>query len=237
MQTSRKYIIVLIFSFLGVISIKRFILISIGIVNFSLATILFAVPNTIMSGGVTGMATMSYYIFNLNIGLGMFLFNFPLFLAAFIWYRDLFYKSVISMVSASILVGILQEPLIRFGVENIVIGALIGGLWMGIGLGLMGMANSSLGGGSMLGKMINLKYGFSFGLATFLVDSSVFPLSFFLIGAKETFFSLLLAASSAVGIILVGRIHLFMIEKKLRLSPDQCSNDVSEQHLHMFKSE
>lgn len=210
-------------------TIKRFVLISIGIINFALATILFAVPNTIMAGGVTGMATMSYYLFQLNIGLGIFLFNLPLFIAALIWYRDLFYKSVISMVSASILVGILQEPLIRFGVENIFLGALIGGLWMGIGLGLMGMANSSLGGGSMLGKMINLKYGFSFGLAAFLVDSSVFPLSFFLIGAKETFFSLLLSAASALGIVLVGRIHNFMIEKKLILSPDHHANEVAEQ--------
>ncbi|WP_332633880.1 YitT family protein [Halalkalibacter flavus] len=206
---------------------------SIGIVNFSLATILFAVPNTIMAGGITGMATMSYYLFDLNIGVGMFLFNFPLFLAAFIWYRDLFYKSVVSMVSASILVGILQQPLIRFGVENIVIGSVIGGLWMGIGLGLMGMANSSLGGGSMLGKMINLKYGFSFGLAVFLVDSSVFPLSFFLIGAKETLFSLLLAASSAFGITLVGRIHQALIKKKLILSPDLGSNPVTKERKYM----
>jgi len=182
-----------------------------------------------MAGGVTGMATMSYYVFNVNIGVGMFLFNFPLFLVAFIWYRDLFYKSVISMVSASILVGVLQEHLIIYGVENIGIGALVGGLWMGIGLGLMGMANSSLGGGSMLGKMIHAKYGISFGLAAFLVDSSVFPFSFFLIGAKETFFSLLLAASSAVGIVLVGRIHQFMIKKKIIVSHDHSSNEVSKQ--------
>lgn len=193
---------------------KRLIVIALGIVNFTLATIIFAVPNNIMAGGVTGMATMTYYLFNSNIGLGLFLFNLPLFLASFIWYRDLFYKSVISMVSASLLLGILQEPLIRFGVENIVIGSLIGGLWMGIGLGMMGIANSSLGGGSMLGKMINLKYGVSFGVATFLVDSSVFPLSFFLIGATETFYSLLLAATSALGIILVGKTHQLILKKK-----------------------
>ncbi|NEU30576.1 YitT family protein [bacterium LRH843] len=204
---------------------KRLILISLGIVNFTLATIIFAVPNNIMAGGVTGMATMSYYLFNFNIGLGLFLFNFPLFLVSFIWYRDLFYKSVISMSSASILVGILQEPLARFGVENIVIGALIGGLWMGIGLGLMGIANSSLGGGSMLGKIINLKYGFSFGIATFLVDSSVFPISFFLIGVTETLFSLLFSATSALGIILVGKINQFI--KKTNLSHDNHSNEVT----------
>ncbi len=184
-----------------------------------------------MAGGVTGMATMSYYIFNINIGLGMFLFNFPLFLTAFIWYRDLFYKSIISMLAASFLVGVLQEPLIRFGVENIVIGALVGGLWMGVGLGLLGIANSSLGGGSMLGKMINTKFGFSFGLAAFLVDSSVFPLSFFLIGATETLFSLLLAASSALGIILVGKVHQFILNKQL--APVQQSNDVIEQQKHL----
>lgn len=202
---------------------KRLLLISLGIINFALATIIFAVPNNIMAGGVTGMATMSYYLFNLNIGLGLFLFNFPLFLVSFIWYRDLFYKSVISMSSASILVGILQEPLARFGVENIVIGALIGGLWMGVGAGMMGLANSSLGGGSMLGKIINLKYGLSFGIAAFIVDSAVFPISFFLIGVTETFFSLLLSATSALGIIMVGKIDQFLMKKRI-LSPDNHSN-------------
>jgi uncharacterized membrane-anchored protein YitT (DUF2179 family) len=196
--------------------------------NFTLATILFAVPNTIMAGGVSGLATMSYYLFDMNIGLGIFLFNLPILIAAWIMYRDLFYKSAISMMACSLLVGMLQDPLIRFGVENIVIGSIVGGLWMGIGLGMLGMANSSLGGGSMLGKIINLRYGFSFSLVAFLVDSSVFPLSFFLIGGKETLFSLLLAASSAFGIFLVGKVYSLMVQKKLRFSSnDQESIDAT----------
>jgi uncharacterized membrane-anchored protein YitT (DUF2179 family) len=185
---------------------KSYLFIFLGILYFAVGNILFAVPNKIMNGGMTGLSLMGYYLYHINIGVGIFVLNLPLFLLAFFFYRDLFYKSVVSMAVCSLLIGLLQEPLLRFGIHNIWIGSIAGGLSMGTALGILARMNASLGGGSLLGKMVHERFGFSLSRSIFLIDSSVYPLTLFLIGATETIFSLVLTAFSALGVYLVGRI-------------------------------
>ncbi|MBP1931382.1 YitT family protein [Ammoniphilus resinae] len=184
----------------------RMLLLFFGIVFFAVGNLLFAVPNHIMNGGMTGLSLMTYYIFHTNIGLNLFLFNLPLFLIAFFYFRELFYKSIVSMIILSLVVGILQDYLIPYGIHNMWIGSIVGGFWMGIALGILAKLNASLGGGSLAGKMLHQRYGFSLSASIFIVDSSVFPLSVFVIGARETMFSIILTATSAIGVYLVGKI-------------------------------
>lgn len=198
---------------MGVI-VRPYIGLFFGILAFAVGNLLFAVPNHIMNGGMTGLSQLGYYIFDLNIGIGIFLLNVPLFILAFLFYRPLFYNSVISMIVLSLLIGILQDYLVPVGIHNIWIGSLIGGLWMGIALGFLAKMNASLGGGSLLGKMIHMRFGFSLSKSVFFVDASIYPLSLYFLGGRETFFSLLLTAASAFGMYLVARWSDFWEKKK-----------------------
>ncbi|MBP1155562.1 MULTISPECIES: YitT family protein [unclassified Paenibacillus] len=182
----------------------RYVLLFAAILLYAIGNLLFAVPNHIMNGGITGLSQISYYIFKTNIGLSLLLFNLPLFIFAFFKYRHLFFKSVVSMIVFSLAVGLLQDYIIPFGVQNIWIGSIIGGFWMGVSLGILAKLNASLGGGSLLGKMIHLRYGISLSKSIFVIDSSVYPLSLFIIGGTETLFSLILTAFSAFGVYVVG---------------------------------
>lgn len=179
-----------------------------------MGNIVFAVPNTIMNGGMTGLSQIGYYLYEFNIGLSIFLLNIPLFITAFFFYRDLFYKSAISMGVASLLIGLLQDTLLQFGIHNIWIGSIAGGLWMGIALGILARMNASLGGGSMLGKMMHERFGISLTKAIFFIDVSVYPLSLFLIGVTETIFSLVLTFFSAFGVFVVTRKNQERISSK-----------------------
>lgn len=192
----------------------RYVILFIAILFFGIGNLLFAVPNQIMNGGMTGLSLMSYYIFKMNIGLSLFLFNLPLFLFAFFKYRDLFYKSIISMTCLSIIVGILQNDLISYGIKNIWIGSIVGGFWMGLSLGILVKMNASLGGGSLLGRMLHLRYGFSLSKTIFFIDCTVYPLSLFVIGGRETLFSLVLTASSSLGIYVVSVVYEKMASKE-----------------------
>lgn len=175
------------------------------ILLFAVGNIVFAVPNMIMNGGMTGLSQIGFYLYEFNIGMSIFLLNIPLFIVAFFSYRDLFFKSAISMAVASLLIGLLQDPLLQFGIHNIWIGSIAGGLWMGITLGLLARMNASLGGGSMIGKMLHDRFGVSLTKAIFIIDASVYPLSLFLIGVTETIFSLVLTFFSAFGVFIVTR--------------------------------
>ncbi|WP_397310969.1 YitT family protein [Paenibacillus darwinianus] len=74
---------------------------------------------------------------------------------------------------------------------------------MGVGIGIMGMANASLGGGSLTGKMLAMKFGISFSLCTFVFDAAVYPFFYYLYGWEQTLFSLILTFCSSVGIFAV----------------------------------
>ncbi|MFC4768068.1 YitT family protein [Effusibacillus consociatus] len=189
--------------------IKKCLTIFGAIVFFAVGNLLFAVPNRIMNGGVTGLSQIGYYLFGFNIGFGIFLLNLPLFILAFLFYRNLFYNSILCMAASSLVIGVLQEPLLRFGIHNIWVGSIAGGFWMGITLGFLARRNASLGGGSLLAKMLHQRYGFSLSKLIFLLDCSVFPLSLFLIGAYETLFSLILTACSSLGVYAADRILQF----------------------------
>ncbi|MFC5650518.1 YitT family protein [Paenibacillus solisilvae] len=183
---------------------KQIICIFSGILVFSFGNLLFAIPNHITPGGITGLSNVFYYAHGMNIGLSLFLLNLPIFIIAWLIYRKLVYRSLLSMFLCSVLTGVFQSIVVPWGIHNIVIGCLFGGTLMGLGLGIIGISDSSLGGGTLVGKLLQLKYGFSFSLTTLLFDSLVYPISFFVIGAKETFFSLLLSIFSASGIRLVS---------------------------------
>jgi uncharacterized membrane-anchored protein YitT (DUF2179 family) len=161
----------------------------------------------IMNGGVTGVSQLLFYLYQVNFGLMILLLNVPLFVFALFFYRKLFYHSIFSMIMASFIIGMLQNYLIPYGIQNMWIGSIVGGLWMGFTFGVIARLNSSLGGGSLLAKMINLRYGFSMSKSLFWIDSSVYPLCFIFIGLSETFFSLLLTANCAFGIYLVNKVN------------------------------
>jgi uncharacterized membrane-anchored protein YitT (DUF2179 family) len=126
------------------------------------------------------------------------------------------------MILYSIVIGLLEPMSTVYGVKQLWVGSIVGGLVMGLGLGLMSFANASLGGGSLTGKMINTKCGFSFSLSTLLIDASVLPFAWFCLGAHQTFFSIILVVCNAAGIRIVDFFYRSIwIPKNLILTGDK----------------
>ena len=98
--------------------IKRMIIEILGILvgSFVMAAgvALFLLPNQLSSGGVSGIATIIYYLLNVPMGTTIILINVPLFLmATFKIGKTFLIKSLIGTVSLSVLIDILDklEPL------------------------------------------------------------------------------------------------------------------------------
>ena len=60
------------------------LLIMIGTMIMSIATALFLLPNQLSSGGFSGIATITYYLFDWKMGTVIILLNIPFFILAFI---------------------------------------------------------------------------------------------------------------------------------------------------------
>lgn len=63
--------------------IKETLLTIIGCALMALGIVMFLLPNRLSSGGFSGIATVLYYIFGVQVGTTTFLMNIPLFIIAY----------------------------------------------------------------------------------------------------------------------------------------------------------
>lgn len=106
---------------------------------------LFLLPNQLSSGGISGIATITYYLFHIPMGTMILLINVPLFLfSIFKIGKNFFIKSLIGTVSLSAFIDILDkvEPL----TQDRFLACVYGGIIIGVGTAILLKANSSTGG-------------------------------------------------------------------------------------------
>jgi len=71
---------------------------------------LFLLPNQLSSGGISGIATIVYYLFNVPMGTTILIVNIPLFLfSMFKIGKSFFIKSLIGTISLSVFIDILDK--------------------------------------------------------------------------------------------------------------------------------
>ena len=76
----------------------------------SIAVALFLLPNQLSSGGITGIATITYYLLQIPMGIMIVIINIPLFIIAIYKIgKNFFIKSMIGTISLSIFIDILDK--------------------------------------------------------------------------------------------------------------------------------
>ena len=91
----------------------------------------FLLPNQLSSGGIAGIATITYYLFNIPMGTMILLINIPLFLLSFYKIgKSFFIKSLIGTLSLSIFIDLFDkfEPLTQDRFLACIYGGIIVGL-------------------------------------------------------------------------------------------------------------
>lgn len=92
---------------------------------------LFLLPNQLSSGGISGVATITYYLLNIPMGTMILIINIPLFVIAIYKIgKNFFIKSLIGTVSLSVFIDFLDklEPLTKDRFLACIYGGIIIGL-------------------------------------------------------------------------------------------------------------
>ncbi len=158
--------------------IKNTIIKYAGILAGSLFTafglVMFFVPNKIAPGGVSGIATIFHYLFDLRVGLVVLLINVPLFLISIrILGKKVGLRTLWGIVTLSFLIEALSKfnPVIT---QNEILATIYGGVFAGLGLGLVFKLGGTTGGTDLIAAIINHYFpGFSMGQGLFFVDALV----------------------------------------------------------------
>lgn len=126
-----------------------------GCIAYGISTSLFLAPNTIVAGGVTGLAVIVNYKFEqLPIGMVSIAINLPILILGLKFQGFKFiYRCLITIVTLGVVTDLLGyfDPL----TDDSVIASLYGGICQGIGIGLFVKYEFSSGGTELMGRLIS----------------------------------------------------------------------------------
>lgn len=110
---------------------------------------LFLLPNQLSSGGIAGIATITYYLLKIPMGTMILLINIPLFIFSFFKIgKSFFIKSLIGTISLSYFIDLLDS--FNSLTQDRLLACIYGGILMGLGTAILLKANSSTGGSDLI---------------------------------------------------------------------------------------
>ena len=172
--------------------IRRYCIMTVGCLISCSAINLFLVPNHLLSGGASGIAMISYYLFALPIGVQTFLINVPLLLASYKWMGRSYTVNVLFCAALfSTLVDLLRFLAQYHVVMDPLIGAVYGGIFTGIGYGIMFRVDGSSAGLDIVAAIVKKYYSFDMGSVIFGINCLIMSVAAFLFGPQIAMLTLI----------------------------------------------
>lgn len=152
--------------------IKSILTIIFGAAIYAFGLTYFVVPHHLFEGGATGITLITYYLFNIPISMMNLIINIPLFILAWkIFGAKTLYSSLLGTISLSIWLAIFEKVPLSFNLEgDLVIVALVAGVLLGLGLGIIFNAGGTTGGTDIVARILNKYTNISVGKLLFALD-------------------------------------------------------------------
>jgi uncharacterized membrane-anchored protein YitT (DUF2179 family) len=201
-------------------TIRQIVLIIIGaiIAAYGLEAVL--IPNQIIDGGVTGISIMGARIFDMQLGLFLFILNLPF---VYLGYKQIGFsfavKSIIGIVALSLGAILMNNLAPILSSEDALLVVASGGILLGIGIGIVLRNGGVLDGTEVLAVLISRKAPFSVGDIILFMNIFIFAIAAFVFTLEGALYSALTyyIAKTVIDIVQVGlekSKSVFIISKK-----------------------
>lgn len=175
-----------------------YFVINIGLIVASIGIGLFIVPAKLVSGGVTGIATILYYTLNISVGMSMLFINIPLFLLGVKTFgREYGAKTLFGIIMLSVYVDLVRSII---GVDNIIdftkgsnflLAPLFGGILLGSGLGLILKFGGSTGGTDIIAQIVHKITKIPLGYCMMLNDTIILASGIAIFGIEKGLYAII----------------------------------------------
>lgn len=175
--------------------ISNLLIITIGAFIFALAVNVFALPNNLGEGGVTGVTMILYYTNGISPALTNVFFNAILLGIGYKFLdRQTVFYTIFAIAVMSLFLSLTES--LAFQANEVMIGAISAGALMGVGMGLIMKGNGTTAGSAILAKLANKYLGWNTSYALLFFDLIVVIPSVFVIGFESMLFTIVSLAVS-----------------------------------------
>lgn len=157
--------------------LKKYIIIGLGSFLFALSVNLFTLPTKIVSGGISGIATIIYHTAGISTGITVGILNIIIILFAL---KSLGKGFVIDSLTAIFMIPIFLKitELLPPVTQNPLLASLFGGVLLGCGIGLSFSQGGTTGGTDIVSRISQKKYPhLSIGILMTIVDLIIIGIS------------------------------------------------------------
>ncbi len=160
--------------------IKDYVIITFGLLAFAMGWLLFLVPAEITGGGISGVAAVVYFATKIPISITFLAINAVLVLVAIkILGANFGVKTIYSIAVLTIFFAVFQNVLKAPLVDDTFLSAVLGGMFGGIGLGIVFSRGGSTGGTDIFAMIINKYKNISPGRIILYCDVIIIASSYF----------------------------------------------------------
>jgi uncharacterized membrane-anchored protein YitT (DUF2179 family) len=149
----------------------------------------FIVPFHLLDGGMIGISLLVKYVWGYKVGLTLILLSIPIYFLAWRLERRYFINSVHGLLVSSLIIDLLSPLRGMFSV-SIIEGSVIGGLFIGTGIGWMLRYETSTGGTDLLALFVSRWLSINVGMVIFFIDAAVILAGLYVIGEGILLYSL-----------------------------------------------
>lgn len=170
------------------------LMIIIGSILFAIGVNAFILPHKLMSGGINGISLMIYYVLQGTVQLGNInlLLNIPILYAAWRWLgRWHFGITILGTVIISLIINWTKFLADYNLTHDPIVGAILGGIFCGLGLGVVYRSGGNTGGLDPIVMIIRNRLGLQMGSILFSINVFVLILGSFVVNIEAAAITLI----------------------------------------------
>ena len=191
--------------------LKHYIFIILGSFAMAFGTVCFLSPNEIITGGGVGISLLLHAIFpQITLGIIIAVVSIPFLILSYIYFGKYYlFKTFIVVLLLSTFTDILKEVLkIEAITHDILLAAIFGGIFIGLGVGLVIKGRASTGSTSVVGEIVAKKTKYKAAEVLLAIDATIMFASVFVYNdIDKSLYSMLsvYVGIRVLDIILTGR--------------------------------
>ncbi|WP_419766922.1 YitT family protein [Arcobacter sp.] len=224
-------------TFFSIHELKNYAFIIVGSVFLALAVVGFFAPSELITGGTAGLALLIHYITNLTIGSIIVLINLPLILLSIKFLGKMFaVRTIITIILISVFIDFLTQIIhLKPFIIDDALGAIFGGICVGIGLAFIIKGESTAGGSTILAKIISSKTELKPGQVILVIDSMIIFSSLFILeDTGKVLWSIIsiYITAKVIDVMLTGNLNkkvVYLVTQKTDLFKELIRNELGPQ--------
>lgn len=176
------------------INFKNLAMILIGNTIYALAVVVFILPNSLITGGTTGLGLAMDHFFNVPLSTFVWIFNVAMFiLGAIVLGKAFALTTLVSSFYYPFILGIFQKiPSLSNITEDRMLATVCGGLMIGAAIGIVIRAGASTGGMDIPPLVLNKKFGLPVSVMLYVFDFAILIMQMVFSNKEQIIYGILL---------------------------------------------